>query len=96
MPNLKPDGSAPDPIDGACVLGGTSHYMVNATTVDDIAKSVRFAARFNLRFRVKNVRDYNLPHVKAREYSLTNRSRPGTVILVARQARALSLSGRII
>lgn len=37
-----------------------SHYVVNATSADDIAKSVQFAAKYNLRFRVKNVRSTSL------------------------------------
>lgn len=33
------------------------HYVVNATCADDVAKAVKFAAKYNLRLRIKNVRN---------------------------------------
>jgi hypothetical protein len=55
VPGLKADGSAPDPVDGTCSMGALASYVVNATSADDIAAAVKFAAQHNLRFRVKNV-----------------------------------------
>lgn len=57
VPDFLADGSAPPPVKGTCTLGGMSNYMVNATGVDDIVASVKWAAKNNLRFRIKNVRD---------------------------------------
>ncbi|KND88978.1 hypothetical protein TOPH_06479 [Tolypocladium ophioglossoides CBS 100239] len=54
VPDLPTDGSAPPPVNAVCTLGGMSNYVVNATGVDDIAASVKWAAKFNLRFRIKN------------------------------------------
>jgi FAD/FMN-containing dehydrogenase len=57
VPDLKSDGSAPDPVDAECTLGAMPHYVVNATCADDVAKAVKFAAKYNLRLRIKNVRN---------------------------------------
>ncbi|RGP62981.1 FAD/fmn-containing protein [Fusarium sporotrichioides] len=54
IPDLQHNGSAPLPVEGKCEIGAMSHFLINATNVEDVAKSVRFAARYNLRFRVKN------------------------------------------
>ena len=57
VPDLPSDGSAPLPVNASCTLGAMSNYVVNATGVDDIVASVKWAAKFRLRFRVKNVRE---------------------------------------
>ncbi|KAJ3492527.1 hypothetical protein NLG97_g5329 [Lecanicillium saksenae] len=54
VPDLPADGSAPPPVKKICDLGAMSNYVVNATGVDDIVASVKWAAKYNLRFRVKN------------------------------------------
>ena len=54
IPDPNPDGSPPTPIQKPCTLGNLASYVVNATTVDQVAASVKFAAKHNLRFRVKN------------------------------------------
>ncbi|KAF2000341.1 FAD-binding domain-containing protein [Amniculicola lignicola CBS 123094] len=54
IPDLPSDGTSPVPVDGKCELGGMSSYVVNASSVEDIQKAVKFAAKYNLRFRVKN------------------------------------------
>lgn len=56
VPDLKEDGSAPDPVEADCTLGAMSHYVLNATSADHAAEAVKFAAKNNLRFRIKNVR----------------------------------------
>ncbi|KAF2177939.1 FAD-binding domain-containing protein [Zopfia rhizophila CBS 207.26] len=54
VPDPPSNGSYPSPVEGDCTLGGMSAYVVNATSADDVAKAVKFAAKYNLRFRVKN------------------------------------------
>ncbi|EJT75845.1 hypothetical protein GGTG_05774 [Gaeumannomyces tritici R3-111a-1] len=54
VPNPNPDGTPPGPVSGECSLGGLPSYMVKAASADDIAKSVIFAEKHNLRLRVKN------------------------------------------
>ncbi|KAJ4344564.1 uncharacterized protein N0V89_012308 [Didymosphaeria variabile] len=54
LPELPKDGSAPPPIAGDCTLGQTASYVVNVTDAVHIAQAVRFAAKYNLRFRIKN------------------------------------------
>jgi hypothetical protein len=56
VPDLPSDGSAPPAVNAPCTLGAMSNYVVNATGTDDIVQAVKFAARYNLRFRIKNVR----------------------------------------
>lgn len=56
VPPLNENGTAPGPIQGECTLGNMPAYVVNATSADDIAAAVKFSAKHNLRFRVKNVR----------------------------------------
>lgn len=55
VPDLPADGSAPLPVNATCELGGMPNYMVNATGVEDVVASVKWAAKHNLRFRIKNV-----------------------------------------
>lgn len=55
VPNVNEDGSVPDPVEGECTLGGMSSYVVNATSADDVAATVKFSAEHNLRLRIKNV-----------------------------------------
>ena len=52
-----PDTVPSTPLTGECVLGGLATYIVNVTSVQQISKAVSFAAKYNLRLRVKNVRD---------------------------------------
>ncbi|KAH7232860.1 hypothetical protein BKA59DRAFT_407539 [Fusarium tricinctum] len=54
IPDLQRNGSAPLPVKEKCEIGAMSHFLINATNVEDVAKSVQFAARYNLRFRIKN------------------------------------------
>jgi FAD/FMN-containing dehydrogenase len=54
VPKSTTDGSAPAPINGTCALGNMPSYVVNATSTDDVQAAVKFAARYNLRLRVKN------------------------------------------
>lgn len=58
VPDLPADGSAPLPINRSCDLGAMSNYVVNATGVADIVASVKWAAQYNLRLRIKNVSDH--------------------------------------
>lgn len=55
VPDLDEDGSLPDPVESECTLGNMPAYAVNASSVDHVIASVRFAAKHNLRFRVRNV-----------------------------------------
>lgn len=50
-----PDTIPTAPLTGPCTLGALASFVVNASSADDIAKSVKFAAKFNLRLRIKNV-----------------------------------------
>lgn len=60
VPDLLANGDLPPPVDTDCTLGGMSSYVVNATSADDIVRSVKFASKYNLRFRIKNTgHDYN-------------------------------------
>ena len=38
----------------SCTLGNLASYVVNVTTDNQVAASVKFAAKYSLRFRVKN------------------------------------------
>ena len=42
-------------LDGSCELGALGSYFVQATSPDDVSHAVKFAAKHNLRLRVKNV-----------------------------------------
>ncbi|KAI0199812.1 FAD-binding domain-containing protein [Astrocystis sublimbata] len=54
VPDPTEDGSAPAAIDSECTLGNMPSYVVNATNTNQIMTSVRFAAKYNLRLRIKN------------------------------------------
>ena len=51
-----PDTALSVGLTGECVLGGLATYVVNVTSVQQISTAVEFAAKYNLRLRVKNVR----------------------------------------
>ncbi|KAF1977215.1 FAD-binding domain-containing protein [Bimuria novae-zelandiae CBS 107.79] len=51
---LNESVGAVGPVKGKCELGGMSSYIVNASCPLDVAKTVNFAAKWKLRFRVKN------------------------------------------
>ena len=46
------------PLTGPCDFGALGIYFVNATTSEDISLAVQFAAKHNLRLRVKNVKSF--------------------------------------
>ncbi|KPM41001.1 hypothetical protein AK830_g5530 [Neonectria ditissima] len=52
VPDLL-NGTAPKPVNAECTYGRMARYVVNATHVDYVVETVRFAAKHNLRFRVK-------------------------------------------
>ncbi|KAF2122532.1 hypothetical protein BDV96DRAFT_593064 [Lophiotrema nucula] len=54
VPPLPANGSAPAPLEGNCTLGSVSPYIVNASCVDHIVNTVKVAAKYNLRLRIKN------------------------------------------
>jgi hypothetical protein len=56
VPNAVADGSAPAPVEGECTLGNMAAYVVKATSSKDVSEAVKFAAKYNLRLRIKNVR----------------------------------------
>jgi hypothetical protein len=49
-----PDEPVTSPVSDDCTLGGMASYVINATTADQIADAVKFAATWNLRLRIKN------------------------------------------
>jgi hypothetical protein len=56
VPDPLPDGTAPSAvISPDCTIGGMAAYVVNATKTEHIAAAVSFAAKHNLRLRIKNV-----------------------------------------
>ncbi|CAJ2499890.1 Uu.00g027430.m01.CDS01 [Anthostomella pinea] len=60
VPDSNTNGSAPAAIEGECTIGNMPSYVVNATSVDDVAAAVKFAAEYNLRLRIKNTgHDYS-------------------------------------
>ena len=46
------------PLTGPCEFGALGIYFVNATTSEDVSLAVQFAAKYNLRLRVKNVKSF--------------------------------------
>jgi hypothetical protein len=56
VPLAEANGSAPLPIEAQCLVGNMASYVVNATSGNDIQAAVKFAAQYNLRLRIKNVR----------------------------------------
>lgn len=57
VPDPLPGGAAPSAvISPDCTIGGMAAYVVNATKKEHIAAAVSFAAKYNLRLRIKNVR----------------------------------------
>ena len=56
VPPLNANGTISGPVEGKCTLGNMPSYVVNATSADDISAAVKFAAEYNLRLRIKNVR----------------------------------------
>ncbi|KAM0664390.1 hypothetical protein ACQRIU_006972 [Beauveria bassiana] len=54
VPEPSANGSVPAPVAAECSLGRMPYYLVNVTDADEVAKSVQFASKYNLRFRVKN------------------------------------------
>lgn len=60
VPEPTDDGSMPLPLEGSCTLGNMPSYVVNVTRAEDIVATVKLAAEYNLRFRIKNVRTYDL------------------------------------
>jgi hypothetical protein len=55
VPDLTANGTIEGPAPGVCTLGNMPSYVVNATNADDLAAAVKFSAKHNLRFRIKNV-----------------------------------------
>jgi len=56
IPDPLTDGAAPSAvISPECTIGGMAAYVVNATKKEHIAATVSFAAKHNLRLRIKNV-----------------------------------------
>ncbi|KAA8641446.1 hypothetical protein EYZ11_002277 [Aspergillus tanneri] len=49
-----PDEVPAKGLDGSCELGALGSYFVTANNADDISQAVKFAAKHNLRLRVKN------------------------------------------
>ena len=91
VPDLPADGSAPPPVETQCVLGGMSAYVVNATCADAIATAVKFAAQYNLRFRIKNVAEpFTIAHTHDTDQI---HFRVATTTLDAHPVLALYLSG---
>lgn len=50
-----PDKAPEKGLDAPCELGALGTYFVHATSAEDISHAVQFAAKHNLRLRVKNV-----------------------------------------
>jgi hypothetical protein len=57
VPDALTNGSAPAAVQRECTLGNMAAYVVKATSSKDVSKAVKFAAKYNLRLRIKNVRD---------------------------------------
>jgi cell division inhibitor SulA len=55
VPNALTNGSAPAPVEGECTMGNMAAYVVKATSAEDVSEAVKFAAKNNLRLRIKNV-----------------------------------------
>jgi len=56
IPDPSDDESAPAAVESECSLGNMPSYVVNVTTTEQVVESVKFAAKHNLRLRIKNVR----------------------------------------
>ncbi|KAM0205541.1 hypothetical protein ACHAQI_009101 [Fusarium lateritium] len=54
IPDMQADGTTPLPVQADCTLGRMPRFLVNASSTEHIAKTVQFASKYNLRFRVKN------------------------------------------
>lgn len=89
---LNIDGSLPAPFKTGCDLGAMSTYSVNATSAAEIAHTVKFAAKHNLRFRIKNVSLFFL-NGNAALRSRAHLSSLATATPVDPQEKARSLSG---
>lgn len=60
VPDLLANGDLPPSVNADCMLSGMSLYVVNATSTDNIVRSVKFASKHNLRFHIRNTgHDYN-------------------------------------
>lgn len=51
VPNADPTS----PLTGKCSLGSLASYIVEVQSVQDVSRAVKFAAKYNLRLRIKNV-----------------------------------------
>lgn len=49
-----PDDFVQTPVNGTCTYGNLAPYIIDATSSSDIVAGLKFAARYNLRLRVKN------------------------------------------
>ncbi|KAI1266333.1 FAD-binding domain-containing protein [Xylariaceae sp. FL1019] len=54
VPEPLTNGSAPAAIQGECTSGNMPAYVVDVKSAEDVAESVKFAAKYNLRLRIKN------------------------------------------
>ncbi|KAI1817328.1 FAD-binding domain-containing protein [Poronia punctata] len=54
VPDANEDESAPAAIESECSLANTPSYAVNVTSTQQIVETVKFAAKHNLRLRIKN------------------------------------------
>ncbi|KAH8898772.1 FAD-binding domain-containing protein, partial [Thozetella sp. PMI_491] len=50
VPNTVPSS----PLLGTCALGALGAYFVNAQSAEDVSLAMKFAAKYNLRLRIKN------------------------------------------
>jgi FAD/FMN-containing dehydrogenase len=55
IPDMQADGTSPIPVQADCTFGRMPQFLVNASSTEQVAKTVQFASKHNLRFRVKNV-----------------------------------------
>ncbi|KAJ3577462.1 hypothetical protein NPX13_g3103 [Xylaria arbuscula] len=54
VPTPNENETAPAAIDSECTLGNMPSYVVNVTSTEQVAETVKFAAEHNLRLRIKN------------------------------------------
>jgi hypothetical protein len=74
VPDLLANGDLPSSVDADCMLSGMSLYVVNATSTNDIVRSVKFASKYNLRFHIKNTgHGYNVRSSSAGAFSIWTR-----------------------
>jgi hypothetical protein len=66
--------------DRTCVLGAQASYVVRAETAQDVSLAVKFAAKYNLRLRVKNVRSARLQR-RNRQKLIHDHNRRDTITL---------------